>query len=64
MRTILDIAATGAGKRLCDWCGERVATVKAHDDIYGRPPTEAVVCEPCLEKAHDRQQERASENAP
>lgn len=56
-----DVAAT-LGLPICESCDEAVATTWLHDDTYveltGAGPR---VCEPCLERAHDRATERAME---
>lgn len=56
-----DVAAT-IGLPICALCDEAPATHDSHDDHYaplGSRPER--VCEPCLERAADRQVERAME---
>lgn len=58
--TAADVAAT-IGLPICDLCDEAVATHDLTENPYdGHAPSERV-CEPCLEKAWDRQNERAME---
>lgn len=56
-----DVAAT-LGIPLCEWCDEAVATHDAHDPSFDPSPS-VRVCEPCLEKAWDRQNEQRAEDA-
>jgi hypothetical protein len=46
---------------LCAWCGERPATIDAYDPPSFFAGANERVCEPCLERAAERQAEAAME---